>query len=626
MAGRRKTLKKENTDVERRLERVLAKDLFFVAATERTDLGWLARMIDAHPNATCELSGFFASRLLPALSATLDDVARATDHAESRRSLLLDLEGRQFLERTALALALAEMEAATVKALGDATADNIRHLEHLRTLLPNARFIVVVRDGRDIAADSWDEACKRRPNPQFERWFSDHVRSTAHFWCQDVASAIAFAERHPDRCLVVRIEELTANPISALKGVFALLGLSKGSAILQSCIAAAAALKPREGAGWRHSFDRHALDAFMAIAGETLDQLGYERNEDFVPEEMDEQGEDRIRQPALEDDIEARARESELRAATAAHPDDSSAQFRLAHFLWKRGRLGEALPLLERTLTLAPENYFAANLLTMTLSRLGRIEEAIASGHRALVIKDKAACAFFDSHAELRTLKLRRVERPFSEDPRRNVISFSLWGDSPIYTEGAIQNVEIARYMYPCWSCRFYVDDTVPKSVIDRLRALKAEIAFVPPAERGPHGGAWRFYAADDSGIDRFISRDCDSRLNAQERMAVDEWVASGKAVHIMRDNVWHNELILAGLWGAVTGAVPPLKQLIAAGRWFGKSRWYDQFFLWGVVWPLVRKDHLAHDTFFRFGQARPFPQAGRLPSSTHVGDRVRVV
>ena len=49
------------------------------------------------------------------------------------------------------------------------------------------------------------------------------------------------------------------------------------------------------------------------------------------------------------------------------------------------------------------------------------------------------------------------------------VISFSLWGDNPIYTVGAIRNAELAETIYPGWECWFFVGTSVPSSVVKDL-------------------------------------------------------------------------------------------------------------------------------------------------------------
>lgn len=48
-------------------------------------------------------------------------------------------------------------------------------------------------------------------------------------------------------------------------------------------------------------------------------------------------------------------------------------------------------------------------------------------------------------------------------------------------------------------------------------------------------GMFWRWLVAEDPDVERFLIRDVDSRLNEREARAVDEWILSGKAYHIMR-------------------------------------------------------------------------------------------
>ena len=51
--------------------------------------------------------------------------------------------------------------------------------------------------------------------------------------------------------------------------------------------------------------------------------------------------------------------------------------------------------------------------------------------------------------------------------------------------------------------------------------------------------------------IERFISRDCDSRLSERDRVAVDEWIKSEKNFHIIREHpIGHRSLINAGYVG----------------------------------------------------------------------------
>jgi hypothetical protein len=53
----------------------------------------------------------------------------------------------------------------------------------------------------------------------------------------------------------------------------------------------------------------------------------------------------------------------------------------------------------------------------------------------------------------------------------KKIISFSLWGDNPKYTVGAIKNAELALSIYPDWICRYYIGKSTPQEIIDELKS-----------------------------------------------------------------------------------------------------------------------------------------------------------
>jgi hypothetical protein len=62
---------------------------------------------------------------------------------------------------------------------------------------------------------------------------------------------------------------------------------------------------------------------------------------------------------------------------------------------------------------------------------------------------------------------------------------------------------------------------------------------------------SWRFLVASDPNIERYVIRDIDSRISRREKLAVDEWIASGKQFHVMRDHPSHsNNAMSGGMWG----------------------------------------------------------------------------
>ena len=51
----------------------------------------------------------------------------------------------------------------------------------------------------------------------------------------------------------------------------------------------------------------------------------------------------------------------------------------------------------------------------------------------------------------------------------KKIISFTVWGDNPIYTIGALKNADLAKDIYPNWICRYYLGSSTPKDIINSL-------------------------------------------------------------------------------------------------------------------------------------------------------------
>ena len=162
----------------------------------------------------------------------------------------------------------------------------------------------------------------------------------------------------------------------------------------------------------------------------------------------------------------------------------------------------------------------------------------------------------------------------------------------------------------------------MPPPVRARLEALGAEVVIIRDITGKTAGMFWRFLVADDENVDAWIVRDTDSRLNARERAAVDEWLTSGKAVHTMRDHPNHKRPINAGMFGGRAGALRGRKMGQLVRAWSDKGHYGgDLRFLNRVVWPLVKHDQLGHDAYFctEFLNSKSFPTQ-RPANFQHVG------
>jgi len=251
--------------------------------------------------------------------------------------------------------------------------------------------------------------------------------------------------------------------------------------------------------------------------------------------------------------------------------------------------------------------------------KLGQWDEVRRHGLQALGIRARQ----FDSEPAIPLPTLGPMPPPPNAQTReRNVIAFSLFGGDSKYCETAVLNAQEQPQVYPHWVCRFYVDGSVPDHVIDRLRAGDAQIVRVEGYPAQWPGPMWRLLALDDPQAHRILFRDADSVISQREAAAVEQWIASGKRFHMMRDAPSHTELMLAGMWGVVAGSLPPLEKLMQ--RFMGKPlesrRFADQYFLRQYVWPYARASLMQHDSVFGFMDAVPFPDEERL-EGFRVGD-----
>jgi len=189
----------------------------------------------------------------------------------------------------------------------------------------------------------------------------------------------------------------------------------------------------------------------------------------------------------------------------------------------------------------------------------------------------------------------------------KKVICFSLWGDDERYTHGALHNVELAKEVYPGWICRFYIGSSTPDEIVSELEKNEnVEVTRVNEQEDW-RSTMWRFLAASDPDVDIVLSRDCDSRLWYREKHAVDEWLASDKSFHIMRDHQYHGVPILAGMWGVRGKKLSEMKVLADNYKKSNNKihKQTDQDFLAFSIYPIVKNDSFVHDEFF---QRKPFP------------------
>jgi protein O-GlcNAc transferase len=182
----------------------------------------------------------------------------------------------------------------------------------------------------------------------------------------------------------------------------------------------------------------------------------------------------------------------------------------------------------------------------------------------------------------------------------KKVISFSLWGDNPIYNIGAIRNADIAKEIYPDFECWFYVHkESVPKNIIKEL-SKRSNVNIIYKTGDLDKPRTWRFEAIDNPDVEIMISRDTDTRIYLREKLAVEEWLHTNKLFHIMRDHPHHQFKILAGMFG--TRKIPEFNWSNNLKNYYIKdSHFYDQNFLEELIYPLIKDSLIVHASFHKF-------------------------
>jgi hypothetical protein len=175
----------------------------------------------------------------------------------------------------------------------------------------------------------------------------------------------------------------------------------------------------------------------------------------------------------------------------------------------------------------------------------------------------------------------------------KKVVSYSIWGSHPEYTEGAIASLKGALKHYPGWEYWFYVNSDVPSASIQRIQKTGGKIIHIDFPT--PYSGLFhRFLPIFEADVSVMLSRDADSIITEREAAAVKEWLDSEKAVHIIRDHPTHVLPMMGGLWGAKTQTVKAYFNQLEKYSRIAKYG-LDQRFLALHVYPHVRHQSMIH-------------------------------
>jgi hypothetical protein len=162
---------------------------------------------------------------------------------------------------------------------GDKSPGYLTKLDALRKLFPDARYVHIYRDGRDVMLSV----------RSLERWtgWDTNAARIARSWERALAKARAFGRRHPDRYLEVRYENLIRDPGSVVPRVAEFAGLDFDVSMLEVTEARDLnpalstwngpnnAINPDNAAKWRTKAPPEDVATFEYVAGSRLREFGY---------------------------------------------------------------------------------------------------------------------------------------------------------------------------------------------------------------------------------------------------------------------------------------------------------------------------------------------------------------
>lgn len=163
---------------------------------------------------------------------------------------------------------------------GDKTPRYIEQIPLLARLFPRARFIHMVRDGRNVALSYASVPFGPKT-----------VSRAARLWSDRVSMGIEAGGGIPDRYLEIRYEDLAADPEANARKVCGFIGVEFDGDMLDYSEKAAEEVLPRAARynprvlardtsstrRWQAEMPAFQAEVFEAVAGATLSRLGYER-------------------------------------------------------------------------------------------------------------------------------------------------------------------------------------------------------------------------------------------------------------------------------------------------------------------------------------------------------------
>lgn len=284
----------------------LGRELFFVVGLPKSGTTWVQHLLNAHTDVACYGESHFFDILLPQIKQCFQHynkeiiqqggiVAHLKEYGGHVDSLQYKLEEIHLI----LLFCMQRMMMKWVNTegdqivIGEKTPDTIRHLHLLHSLLPQAKVIHVIRDGRDCATSGWFfNLSGITNNKAVAQSFEEYVSAFMKTWKTSITMARTIGAVMGDRYCEVKYEAMLDKPSLEVTKLFHFLEVSANDSVVQHCINSASFEKMGDGhpqghesrsafvrkgvrGDWKNHFSAELGRDAWEIAGDLLESLEY---------------------------------------------------------------------------------------------------------------------------------------------------------------------------------------------------------------------------------------------------------------------------------------------------------------------------------------------------------------
>jgi hypothetical protein len=273
-------------------DRIASRRVFFVVGCQKSGTTWVQNLLNGHPRVACGGEGHFADLLAPGFGAVIEAYFSSPKITTERKHRDLLSTTRLLIDRVLSTYVSRHADADRVEAVGDKTPESALALPVLDALYPDARFVHVIRDGRDGAVSGWRHLQRKDEAGRFPSFAAYAEYFAKEHWLGYIGAVRAAAAKWPHRVHEIRYEDLHATPHEETRRLLAFLEVDTGDDSVAACLEAGdfkrlsggrergeedvqSHLRKGVVGDWREQFDAEAEARFEEGAGPLLEELGY---------------------------------------------------------------------------------------------------------------------------------------------------------------------------------------------------------------------------------------------------------------------------------------------------------------------------------------------------------------